>query len=46
MTSYDEASAKQAKDNFENRKSNGVYSPSGINPGLIPGKYVENGEPK
>lgn len=46
MTSYDEASAKQAEDNFENRKSNGVYSPNGINPGLIPGKYVENGETK
>ena len=46
MTSYNEAQTKQAKDNFENRKSNGVYSPDGTNPGLIPGKYVENGEPK
>lgn len=46
MTSYNEAQTKQAKDNFENRKSNGVYSPDGTNPGLIPGKYVENGETK
>ena len=46
MTSYEIAQTKQARDNFDNRKSNGVYSPNGTNPGLIPGKYVENGETK
>ena len=46
MTSYETAQIKQATDNFDNRKSNGIYSPNGTNPGLIPGKYVENGETK
>ena len=37
MTSYEDAQAKQAS-NFETRKSNGMYSPNVLNPGLIPGK--------
>lgn len=41
MTSYADAEARQAEDNFETRQSNGQYSPNGINPGLIPGKYEE-----
>ena len=38
MTSYADAQARQAEDNFETRRSNGQYSPTGVNPGLIPGK--------
>ena len=38
ITSYADAEARQAEDNFETRQSSGVYSPNGINPGLIPGK--------
>lgn len=46
MTSYEMAKNHSASQNFEERQSEGIYSPDNVNPGLIPGKYEteENNE--
>ena len=41
ITSYETAKNHSASQNFEERQSEGIYSPDNINPGLIPGKYEE-----
>ena len=41
ITSYEMARNHFASQSFEERQSEGMYSPDNINPGLIPGKYEE-----
>jgi len=42
MTSYESVQNMATAEGFKERKSSGSYSPSGTEPGLIPGKD-ENG---
>ena len=38
LSSYEQVQNKHAAEGFEERAGNGLYSPNGENPGLIPGK--------